>query len=77
MASFADWRQQVVRLSHFDGTEFYVNAELIEIIEMTPDTIISLTNGRKLLVRESAEEVISRVVDYKRRILAGTEMSKA
>ncbi len=59
----------VVRLSRFDGSEFYVNAELIEIIEMTPDTVISLTNGKKFVVRESADDVVSRVVDYKRRIV--------
>lgn len=59
----------MVRLSRFDGTEFYINAELIELIEMTPDTVISLTNGKKFVVRDSAEDVVARVVDYKRRIV--------
>ena len=58
----------MVRLSRFDGSEFYINADLIEIIEMTPDTVISLTNGRKFVVRQSADEVVSLVVDYKRRV---------
>lgn len=57
----------MISVSRFDGSVLYVNAELIEIIEMTPDTVISLTNGKKLVVRESAEEVVSRVVDYKRK----------
>ena len=57
----------MVRLSKFAGTEFYLNAELIETIEMTPDTVVSLTNGRKFLVRESAEEVVSRVVNFRQR----------
>lgn len=59
---------KLVRLSRFDGSEFYINADLIEIIEMTPDTVISLTNGRKFVVRQSADEVVSLVVDYKRRV---------
>ncbi|MCL5025285.1 MAG: flagellar FlbD family protein [Chloroflexi bacterium] len=57
----------MVRLSRFDGSEFYINAELIESVEMTPDTVVSLTNGKKLVVRESAEEVVSRIVDYRRK----------
>ena len=58
----------MVRLSRFDSSEFYINADLIETIEKTPDTVISLTNGKKLVVRESAEEVVSRIVEYRRRI---------
>ncbi len=68
MAEEADRREPVVRLSRFDSSEFYLNAELIETIEKTPDTVISLTNGKKLVVRESAQEVISRVIEYRQRI---------
>lgn len=45
-----------------------MNAELIEFIEATPDTVISLTTGRKLVILESVEQVISRVVEYKKLI---------
>ncbi|MCL5959296.1 MAG: flagellar FlbD family protein [Chloroflexi bacterium] len=58
----------MIRLSRFDGTEFFINAELIESIEHTPDTVVSLTNGKKLIVREPAEEVVARVIDYRRSI---------
>jgi flagellar protein FlbD len=68
MAGEADGREPVVRLSRLDNSEFYLNAELIETIEKTPDTVISLTNGKKLVVREPADEVVSRVVDYRRRV---------
>jgi len=57
----------MITVSRLDGTEFVVNAELIELIEMTPDTVLSLTTGRKLIIREPAEEVIERVVAYRRR----------
>jgi flagellar protein FlbD len=67
----------LVRLSRFNGDEFFVNAELIELIEKTPDTIISLTTGKKLLVKESAEDVVSRVLEYKRRIAGAGRVEAA
>ncbi|MCL5958627.1 MAG: flagellar FlbD family protein [Chloroflexi bacterium] len=67
----------MVHLSRLDGSELYVNAELIEVIEMTPDTVISLTNGKKLVVRESGEEVVARVVDYLRRVASGESPKEA
>lgn len=45
-----------------------VNADLIESLESTPDTVITLTSGNKLLVRDSMEEIQSKIIDYKRRI---------
>jgi len=48
--------------------QFYVNEEKIEFIEETPDTIISLESGKKIVVMERAEEVIARIVEFKRRI---------
>ena len=55
----------MVKLTKINGKEFYVNADLMEFIESTPDTIITLTTGKKLIVRESAEEVIEAIVNYK------------
>lgn len=49
-------------------SEFILNAELIETIEETPDTVITLTNGKKLIVEESAEEIVRKVMDYRRAI---------
>jgi flagellar protein FlbD len=43
-----------------------VNADLIEFVEMTPDTLVTLFTGKKIPVRESADEVIERVVSYRR-----------
>jgi flagellar protein FlbD len=57
----------MITVSRLDGTEFVVNADLIELIEMTPDTVLSLTTGHKLIVREPADEVIDRVVAFRRR----------
>ncbi|WP_371368987.1 Swarming motility protein SwrD [Sporomusa rhizae] len=46
--------------------DFVVNAELIETIEETPDTVITLTSGKKLIVEESMDEIVRKVMDYRR-----------
>ena len=55
---------KVTRLKAKD--EFVLNAELIEMIEETPDTVITLTTGKKLLVDQSMDDVVRRVMDYRR-----------
>jgi len=52
-----------------DKKDILVNAELIETIEEIPDTIIKLTTGKKIIVKEKKEEIIKLVVDYKKSIL--------
>ncbi|MBV9850304.1 MAG: flagellar FlbD family protein [Armatimonadetes bacterium] len=56
----------MITVTRFDQTEFVVNADLIEFIETRPDTHITLVTGKKLLVRETAQEVVARVLDYRR-----------
>ncbi|MGE5585643.1 MAG: flagellar FlbD family protein [Bacillota bacterium] len=63
----------MIRVHRLDGTEFVVNADLIETIEATPDTIITLTTGKKLVVRDAVDEVIAAAVRYKRTIALGPE----
>ena len=46
----------------------HLNAELIELIESTPDTIVTLTTERKIIVKESMDEIVARVIRYRRRI---------
>ncbi|WP_318751395.1 MULTISPECIES: flagellar FlbD family protein [Thermaerobacter] len=61
----------MVRVTRLDGRELVVNAELIELLEATPDTVITLSTGRRLVVRESVAEVVRRVVAYRRRVAVG------
>ncbi|ADL07866.1 flagellar FlbD family protein [Thermosediminibacter oceani] len=63
----------MVELTKLNGKRFYLNAELIETIEPTPDTVIKLTNEKTYIVRESPEEVVNKVIEYKRRIVKGSE----
>lgn len=53
-----------------ERAEIIVNADLIELVEATPDTLITLTTGRKLLVREPAPEIVARVLRWRRETFA-------
>ena len=59
----------MIRLTRLNHQEITINAEIIEHVESTPDTLIKLTNGQTIMVRESVDQVIERVIEYKRRIL--------
>jgi flagellar protein FlbD len=56
----------MIRVTRLDGRELVVNASLIRFVEATPDTIVSLTTGDKVVVQESVDEIIRRVIHYGR-----------
>ncbi len=58
----------MIKLTKLSNIEVTLNSDLIEFIEETPDTIITLTSGRKVVVLESVDQVIDKVVAYKRKI---------
>lgn len=60
----------MIEVTRLKGKKMIVNAELIETVEETPDTVITLTNGKKFVVSESASEVTTLVINYKRKIFA-------
>ncbi|MFH1844466.1 MAG: flagellar FlbD family protein [bacterium] len=55
----------MIKVTKLNGNELVVNADLIEFIESTPDTLITLTTGRKILVLEPLDEVIQKTVGYR------------
>jgi flagellar protein FlbD len=59
---------RVIELTRFNGEKFVLNADLIETVEGTPDTVIRLVTGKKMVVQETVEEVINRVLAYAQRI---------
>ena len=59
---------QLTRLNH---VPLVLNSDLIEHVEVTPDTVVTLTTGQKIVVLESAEEVVERTIRYRRSIVAG------
>lgn len=58
----------MIHLTRLKGEEIVVNVDLIKLIESTPDTLLTLSTGDKLHVRESVDEVIHRVIVFKREI---------
>jgi flagellar protein FlbD len=58
----------MVRLTRLNHAPLVLNSDLIEHIDSTPDTVITLTTGQILRVRESAEEVVERIVEFRRKI---------
>jgi flagellar protein FlbD len=54
----------VTRLNH---EHLIVNGDLIEMIESTPDTVLTLLTGKKMMVLESADEVMARIIEYRRK----------
>ena len=57
----------MIKVTRLNDTDLVINADLIEFVESTPDTIISLTTGKKIMVKESIDEIIERVAQFKRK----------
>lgn len=67
----------MIFLHRLNGKEFVVNADQIKFLESTPDTVVTLaTADEKFMVKESVAEVVSRVVDYKRKCAQGPLASR-
>ncbi len=58
----------MITLKNINNKEITINCELIETIKSTPDTIISLTNGKNIIVKDSIDEIIEKTIEYKRKI---------
>jgi flagellar protein FlbD len=59
----------MIRITRLNRTPLILNSDLIEHIEMTPDTVIALTSGQKYMVLETTEEIIERVVSFRQSLL--------
>ncbi len=58
-------RRRVIKVTRLNGEEFYVNSDLIEFIEKTPDTVLTLTTGRKIIVKEDVPEIIKLITQFR------------
>ena len=68
---------RMIRLTRLDNSDVLINPDLIEHVEVNTDTVVTLTTGRSLVVKENSEEIQKRIVEFKRRcshILAANEM---
>ncbi|MCI8510049.1 MAG: flagellar FlbD family protein [Lachnospiraceae bacterium] len=58
----------MIELTKMNDIKFTLNADVIEFVEETPDTVISLTTGKKILVKESRQEITNLVICYRKKI---------
>ncbi len=58
----------MIKLSRINGSPFFLNAELIEQIESTPDTVITLVSGKTVMVAESLKKVLGKIMRYRQRL---------
>lgn len=59
----------MIKVKRLNGKEFVVNCELIQYVEETPDTVITLTTGQKIVVADTIDEIIDKVIEYKAKIM--------
>ena len=60
----------MIKLTRLNGTEFLLNCDLIKCVEETPDSVVTLLSGEKLVVQEDTDAIVSRVVEYGRLLRA-------
>jgi len=65
----------MIPLTRLNGHPLAINSDLIKLIENAPDTVITLISGEKIVVRETGEQILERIVAFRRRVLGGLEMN--
>ena len=65
----------MIKLTRINHVQLVLNSDLIEHIEITPDTVISMTNGQKFVVLETTDEVIAKVIGFRREIVHGVKVA--
>jgi flagellar protein FlbD len=65
----------MIRLTRLNNQPLTVNSDLIKFVEQSPDTLITLVTGEKIVVRESAEEVLARLITFRRSVLQGLSLA--
>jgi flagellar protein FlbD len=61
----------MIEVTRLNGKKFWLNPHLIEFMEETPDTVVSLLTGKKVVVREKAREILEEIILYRRRLMDG------
>jgi flagellar protein FlbD len=66
----------MIELNKINGATIFVNPDLIRVIEITPDTVLTFTDGEKIMVRDRPQEIIEKIVLYRRRCDSGPEIAR-
>ena len=67
----ARWKIPMIRLTRLNSNALTINSDLIKFIENAPDTVLTLITGEKIVVRESTDDVLRRIIAFRRAVLAG------
>jgi len=67
----------MIQLTRLNNHPLVVNSDLIKFVEQAPDTVITLVSGEKIVVRENAQDVLLRVVQFRRAVLQGNMLGSA
>ena len=65
----------MISVTRFNDSTLIINADLIQTVEETPDTVITLTTGTKFIVKEKSKEIVDKVVEYIRRIFVNSPVN--
>ena len=65
----------MISVTRFNDSTLIINADLIQTVEETPDTVITPTTGTKFIVKEKSKEIVDKVVEYKRRIFVNSPVN--
>lgn len=66
----------MIEVTKINNVQITINSDIIEFVEETPDTVITLTTGKKIIVKESRQEVTNLVISYRKKIFSGLLASK-
>lgn len=66
----------MIQLTRLNKRPLTVNSDLIKFIEQSPDTLVTLITGEKIVVLEKAEEVLTRIIDFRRSVLQGLSLTR-
>ena len=61
----------MIQLTRLNNSSITINSDLIKFVEQSPDTVVTLLNGEKILVRETVNDILDRVVEFRHRVLSG------
>jgi flagellar protein FlbD len=75
--SIAGGSHAMIEVTRLNGNTMVINSDLIKIAEQSPDTMLTLVHGEKLIVRESCEEIVEKVLVYRARLLAAVAAMNA
>ncbi len=60
----------MIKVSRLNGSELIINSDMVEFIESTPDTIITLSDGKKIIVQQTPEELVEDIIAFRQRVMS-------